>query len=260
MSTPTTPAPSTTPTGRRAARARGTARLSLDSIVAAAIALADAEGIEAVSMRRLGQELGVDPMSLYRHVGDKDGLLDAMSDAVVAQIEPVTDAASWQASARATMLAARAAMLRHPWTAALRKSRPNPTPSELRHLDALLGILRDAGFSIALTHHAIHALGSRVLGFSQDLYDDSGDTTPEEAEAMARAMAESFPHLAELAVAVAHTGALGACDDDEEFVFSLDLVLDGLERRRALEDLPPGAAGPSPVSRTSRAAGTAPPA
>lgn len=235
MSTPTPPASRAPAPARRPRRARGTARLSRDAIVTAAVALADAGGIEAVSMRRLGQELGVDPMSLYRHVGSKDALLDAMSDAVVAQIEPVTDAGSWQASARATMLAARAAMLEHPWTVELRSSRAAPTPAELRHLDTLLGILRDGGFSVALTHHAIHVLGSRVLGFSQDLYDDGGDTPPHEAEAMARALAGSHPRLAELAVAVTHTGALGGCDDDAEFVFAIDLVLDGLERRRALE-------------------------
>ena len=215
------------------ARGRGRGRLSRERIVAAAIDLADAEGIGAVSMRRLGQELGVDPMSLYRHVGGKDELLGAMTDAVIAQIEPVTDAGGWQASARATMLTARATMVRHPWTAEVIKARPEPTPAELRHLDTLLGILRDGGFGIELTHHAIHVLGSRVLGFSQDLYDDSGDTPPEEAAAQARALEATHPRLAELAVAVTHDGALGGCDDDDEFVFSLDLMLEGLDRRRA---------------------------
>ena len=215
------------------ARGRGRGRLSRERIVAAAIGLADAEGIGAVSMRRLGQELGVDPMSLYRHVGGKDELLGAMTDAVVTQIEPVTDAGGWQASARATMLTARATMVRHPWTAEVIKARPEPTPAELRHLDTLLGILRDGGFGIELTHHAIHVLGSRVLGFSQDLYDDSGDTPPEEAAAQARALEATHPRLAELAVAVTHDGALGGCDDDDEFVFSLDLMLEGLDRRRA---------------------------
>ncbi|WP_240644200.1 TetR/AcrR family transcriptional regulator [Antribacter gilvus] len=213
-------------------RGRG---LSRERIVAAAIEVADAEGLDAVSMRRLGQELAVDPMSLYRHVGKKDELLDAMTDTVVAGIEPVTDGGDWQASARATMLAARATMLRHPWTAAVRKASAAPTPAELRYLDTLLGILRDGGFSVALTHHAIHVLGSRILGFSQDLYDDSGDTSSEASEAQARAWAASHPRLAELAVAVTHDGALGGCDDDAEFRFALDLVLEGLERRRAQE-------------------------
>lgn len=211
------------------------ARLSRDRIVAAAIAVADREGLDAVSMRRLGQDLHVDPMSLYRHIGDKDGLLDAMVDAVLTEIEPVTDGATWIESARATMLAARAVMVRHPWTADIVKARPAPTPAGLRHLDTLLGILREAGFSLALTHHAIHALGSRILGFSQDLYDDRPNVRqpPEAAQIQALQWASTHPRLAELALAASHGGALGGCDDDEEFRFSLDLVLEGLERRRA---------------------------
>ncbi|MCK9795668.1 TetR/AcrR family transcriptional regulator C-terminal domain-containing protein [Isoptericola sp. 4D.3] len=210
-------------------------RLTREHVVASAIELADAEGLDAVSMRRLGQVLGVDPMAIYRHVDGKEALLDAMTDTVVAQIQSVTDAGGWQASARATMLAARAAMLRHPWTAAVRRTRTEPTPAELRHLDTLLGILRNGGLSVDLTHHAIHALGSRVLGFSQDLYDDGGAATPEQSAATAAALARTHPRLAELAVAVTHDGALGACDDDLEFAFAVDLVLDGLERRRAAE-------------------------
>jgi AcrR family transcriptional regulator len=217
------------------ARRAGTARLSRDRIVAAAVAVADHEGVDAVSMRRLGQELDVDPMSLYRHVDGKDGLLDAMTDAVVAEIEPVTDAGGWQASARATILAAREVMLRHPWTADVLKQRPTPTPAALRHLDTVLGILRDGGFDVALVHHSIHVLGSRILGFSQDLYDDGDDVRPdpEQAALQARQMAVSFPRLAELAVQVTHEGPLGGCDDDDEFAFSLELILEGLERRRA---------------------------
>ncbi|GAB3164240.1 TetR/AcrR family transcriptional regulator C-terminal domain-containing protein [Myceligenerans halotolerans] len=217
--------------------ARGTSRahLSRDRVVAAAIDLADAGGVDAVSMRRLAAELGIDPMSVYRYVNGKDDLLEAMIDAVIARIEPVTDAGDWRANARATMLAARATMLRHPWTAQLRKVRSTPTPAELRHLDTLLGILRDGGLDLALVHHAIHVLGSRILGFSQDLYDDSGDTTPDEVAAQVRAFeAMGTPRLAELTAAVAGHEGLGGCDDDAEFVFALDLTLEGLDRRRPL--------------------------
>lgn len=214
---------------------RGTARsqLTRERVVAVAVELADTGGIEAVSMRRLATEVGVDPMSLYRHVNGKEDLLEAMIDAVIARIEPVTDAGDWRASARATMLAARATMSRHPWTAQLRKVRLAPTPAELRYLDTLLGILRDGGFDLDLVHHAIHALGSRILGFSQDLYDDTGDTTPDEVAAQMRAFeAMGTPHLAELASAVSGHEGLGGCDDDAEFAFALDLTLEGLERRR----------------------------
>lgn len=214
--------------------ARPAARLSRGRIVETAVAIADGEGLDAVSMRRLGQQLQVDPMSLYRYIGDKDGLLDAMVDAVLAEIRPVTDAATWIESARATMLAARAVMARHPWTAELVKGRPQPTPGGLRHLDTVLGILREAGFSVDQTHHAIHVLGSRILGFSQDLYDDGPNIRqpPEAAQVQALQWASSHPWLAELALATSHDGPLGGCDDDEEFRFSVDLILEGLERRR----------------------------
>jgi AcrR family transcriptional regulator len=218
------------------ARRRGDspARLSRERIVTAAVAIADREGVGAVSMRRIGQDLGVDPMSLYRHVQGKDGLLDAMTDAVVAEIEPVVDAGRWQASARATMLAAREVMLRHPWTADVLKARSTPTPAALQHLDAFLGILRGGGLDVDLVHHAIHVLGSRILGFSQDLYDDKDNVRPdsEESAQQARVWAASLPRLAELAVSVSHGGALGGCDDDAEFAFAVDLILEGLERRR----------------------------
>ena len=208
-------------------------RLTRDKVLAAAIGIADREGLAAVSMRRVATELGVDPMSLYRHVGDKDGLVDAMTDAVVASIEPVPRTGAWADDARATMLAARAAMARHPWTADAIKGRPSPTPAALRHLDTFLGILRDGGFSVALTHHAIHVLGSRILGFSQDLYADDADVRADPAveEAQARALGATFPRLGELALAVRHEGPLGGCDDDAEFAFALDVALEGLGRR-----------------------------
>jgi AcrR family transcriptional regulator len=174
-------------------------------------------------------------MSLYRHVGTKEQLLDHMTDAVVARIAPVALTGDWVEDARAVMLSARSTMLRHPWSAALIKARTAPTPASLRHLDTLLGVLRDGGLDLDLTHHALHVLGSRVLGFSDDLYDD-GDAArpaPEIAAAQAAAWAAELPRIAEMALAATHDGGLGGCDDDEEFAFSIDLILEGLERRRA---------------------------
>jgi Tetracyclin repressor-like, C-terminal domain len=103
------------------------------------------------------------------------------------------------------------------------------------HLNRVVGIMRDGGFTVELAHHALHVLGSRVLGFSQDLFDDGPDVRPSAAVAAAQASQwlEVLPHLAELMVAGSHDGPLGGCDDEEEFAFSLDLILDGLERQRA---------------------------
>ena len=137
-------------------------------------------------------------------------------------------------SLRQTILAARQVLLQHPWSSRVIESRITPTPATLRYLDTVLGILRDGGFSLDLRHHTLHVLGSRILGFSQDLFDDSPDVRPEpEVAAMqARMWATTHPDLALLAGAVTHDGALGGCDDDEEFAFSLELILEGLERRR----------------------------
>ncbi|MFL1429878.1 MULTISPECIES: TetR/AcrR family transcriptional regulator [unclassified Nocardiopsis] len=209
------------------------AGLTREGIVDVAIRVADADGPTAVSMRRIAQELGVDPMSLYRHIGAKDGLLDLMTDTVVAGIERVEPGETWVETARAQMLAARRTMLRHPWTAEVIKARPTPTPAAMRYVDTILGILRGGGLSLELTHHALHVLGSRILGFSQDLYDEGTDTAPEVAAAQAAALAPEMPWVAEMILGSSHEGALGGCDDDVEFAFALDLVLEGLERRRA---------------------------
>lgn len=225
------------------APARSTARLSRDAIVAAGIALADADGLESLSMRRLATALGVNPMSLYHHVRDKDALLDAMLDAVVAGIEaddaPLARPSDWTARLRDLVLAARSAMLGHPWAVQVLQQRDVPTPATLRHVDRVLGLLRGGGCSVDLAHHALHLLGSRVLGFSQDLFDDkAGDADPAVRAAQAGAWAATLPHVAELAVAATHDGGLGGCDDDAEFAFALDVVLEGLERRRRSERRP----------------------
>lgn len=202
----------------------------------AAIELADSEGIDSLSMRRLAQQFGVDPMSLYNHVRNKEDLLEGMVEMVVGEIEPSALGADWQSNLRQTVMAARVTLLRHPWAKGVIESRATPGPTTLRYMDGVLGILRDGGFSIALSHHALHVLGSRVLGFSQDLFDDSGSVRPDPdvAAAQARQLAVAFPRLGELALASSHEGGLGGCDDDLEFAFGLDLILDGLERALGL--------------------------
>jgi AcrR family transcriptional regulator len=210
---------------------RAGTRLSREGIVAAAIELADRDGLAALSMRRLAQHLGVDAMSIYYHVKDKDTLLAGMADAVVAKISIKEEkSGEWVERLKELIMAARQSMLTHPWAARVLEGRDQPTPAVLMHLERVLGIMRAGGCSVDLGHHAIHLLGSRILGFSQDLFDDDPDTAPPR-EALA-AWAETMPHVVELATAVTHDGALGGCDDDGEFAFALDLLLEGLERRR----------------------------
>ncbi|MEU4240098.1 TetR/AcrR family transcriptional regulator [Actinoplanes sp. NPDC026619] len=218
------------------ASTRGNSKLSREGIVAAAVELADRDGIGGLSMRRLAQHLGVDAMSLYYHVRDKEALLAAMAEAVAAEIAAGDEvsAGEWTDRLRQLIMAARRTMLRHPWAARVIEGRETPTPSVLLHIERVLAIMRAGGCSVDLCHHAIHLLGSRILGFSQDLFDDApGEDPPPDVVA---AWAESMPHVAELAVAASHSGTLGGCDDDTEFAFALDLILDGLEQKRAFAD------------------------
>ncbi len=209
--------------------------LSKERVLRAAVDLADRGGSEAVSMRKLGQELGVDAMSLYHHVQNKDDILDGIVDVVVREIEQSPAEADWKSALRGQVIAARTVMLRHPWAPPVIESRAEPGPATMRYMESVLVILRDGGFSLDLTHHAMHVLGSRILGFNQDLFEDSGLSRigAEAAATIARDLGRTYPRIAELAVAVSHEGGLGGCDDDFEFAFGLDLILDGLERLRA---------------------------
>jgi len=210
-------------TGPGEAAAERRAPLTRERVVTAAIELADRDGVESISMRRLAQEVGVEAMSLYTHVRNKDDLLDGMADAVVGKA-PIGAGGAWKASLREMVLAARGVMLRHPWAPRVIEARTAPGPAALRYVDAVIG------FSIAQAHHALHILGSRALGFAQDLFDDSDALEPEAAERLASELGATHPYAVEMALAVTHSGALGPCDDDAEFAFVLDFILDGLDR------------------------------
>ncbi|BCY06928.1 TetR/AcrR family transcriptional regulator C-terminal domain-containing protein [Actinoplanes sp. L3-i22] len=221
--------------------------LNRDRVLDAAVDLADRTGLEALSMRNLAHELGVVPMALYKHVANKDELLDGMLDRVIAWITPARDTTArapgsrtpdapgldWKIAVRERILGARQALLLHPWAWRLIDSRTDPTPAMLAYLDSVVGIFLTGGFSVDQTHHIVHALGTRMLGYTQDLFVDSQPTPPEVQKAMARAMADSYPNLATIAMAAAHdeSSIVGAgCDDQFEFEFTLDLLLDGFER------------------------------
>jgi AcrR family transcriptional regulator len=186
-------------------------------------------------MRRLGQELGVDAMALYRHVKSKDDLLDAIVEMVVGEIERVEPDGPWKPALRGQVMAARQVMLRHPWMRLVLEEQDTIGVAIIGYVEGILAILLEGGFTMDLAHHTLHVLGSRIFGFSQDLFDDSGKVvpSPETAAMLAGAMAQN-PRVAELAGSVSHEGILGACDDDFEFAFGLDLILDGLERRQAM--------------------------
>jgi AcrR family transcriptional regulator len=213
--------------------------LSTERVLRAAIALADRGGIEALSMRKLAGELGVVPMALYKHVADKDQMLDGMVETVMEEIngrvrEIDARSGDWRSVMRGRVLAAREILLRHPWAPRVMETRTSVSPEMLRYFDSLVALFQGAGFSIDLTHHALHAMGSRALGFTQELYEDSGELDADATEAFVRQMADRYPHIAGMISLISHDAdtTLGWCDDQFEFEFALDLMLDGLDRLR----------------------------
>jgi AcrR family transcriptional regulator len=217
------------------AEARTREPLSRPRVLRAAVAFADEGGIESLSMRKLAQQLGVVPMALYKHVANKDELLDGMIDVVVEEIDPPLEVGDWKTAIRERILSARRALLRHPWASRVMESRTEPTPTVMAYMDSMVGMFQAGGFSIDLTHHAMHAMGSRLMGFTQELFNDSSDADPEMGAEMWGAMADSYPSIYELYLTVTHDDAsiVGpGCDDQFEFEFALDLLLDGLEKLR----------------------------
>jgi AcrR family transcriptional regulator len=209
--------------------ARHRAPLSRDRVLRAAVTRADQDGISSLSMRKLGEALGVEAMSLYNHVASKSDLLDGMIDIVFSEIDLPSGDGDWKAAMRRRAVSARQVLRRHPWAIGLMESRTSPGPATLRHHDAVLGCLRRAGFSIELTAHAYALLDSYIYGFAlQEASLPFG--TGEEAAQVAHEISAEFasgqyPYLTELATE--HVLRPGY-DYGDEFVIGLDLILDGL--------------------------------
>lgn len=215
------------------------ARLSRERVLRAAAELADARGIGAVTMRSLAESLGVEAMSLYHHVANKEAVLDGLVEVVMAEITAAVagldeEGLDWRPAVRRRVLTARAVLLRHPWAPGVFEKRTGSNLPVARYYDGLLALMLRGGFSYELGHRALHALGSRGLGFSQELFEPaSGDDAA--PEATVAAMAEQVPHLAAMVAEATHGSEerLGWCDYQAEFEFGLDLILEGLERLRA---------------------------
>lgn len=195
----------------------------------AAVALADEHGLDAMSMRRLAQELGVEAMSLYHYFANKGELLGGMLDAVSAEMELPSPEGEWRSALRSAAISAHETLLRHPWACSLLMTPTGPSPARLRWMDSILGRLRGAGFSPEMTHHGYHALDSHIVGFTLWLlpYMALSQAQPDFAERFVAATPlEELPHLAEH-IDVHLSERAG---DTNEFEFGLDLILDGLAR------------------------------
>jgi AcrR family transcriptional regulator len=209
------------------------APLSREVVLWSAVTLADHAGIEAVSMRNVAQGLGVVPMALYKHVTNKEALLDGMVDVVVAEIDPPAQGASWKDTIRQRILSARHVQLRHPWARQVIKSRTQATPIVLDYMNSLIGTLRAGGFSADLTHQVMHALGSRMWGFTLEVFPTTPPADPDLRAARLSHLAATYPHFSEIAMPGPHDeGATlsQGCNDQLEFEFGLDVLLDGFER------------------------------
>jgi AcrR family transcriptional regulator len=205
--------------------------LSRERVLHVATELADAHGLEALSMRRLGERAGVEAMSLYNHVANKDDLLDGMVDTVFSEIELPSSDVDWKTAMRRRACSARSVLSRHRWAIGVMESRRSPGPATLRHHDAVLGCLRAAGFSVAMTAHAYSLLDSYIYGFALQEASLPFETGPETAdlaqEILAQAPTDEYPHLAEFTVE--HVLRPGY-DYGDEFEVGLDMILDALDR------------------------------
>ncbi len=205
--------------------------LTRQRVLAAAVMLADRAGVGSLSMRKLAQELGVEAMSLYHHVAGKDDILDGIADMVFEEIDLPGGAIDWRTAMRRRAISFREALRRHPWANALVESRSSSGPATLRHHNAVLGILRQAGFSIEMAAHAFSVLDSYIYGFALQETTLPFQTTEELAglaETILRDLpSEEFPYLTEMIVE--HVLRPGY-DYGNEYAFGLDLILDGLER------------------------------
>jgi AcrR family transcriptional regulator len=204
--------------------------LSRDRILRAALELVDDGGIDSLTMRKLGQALGFEAMSLYNHVANKDDVIDGILDLVLAESEPPSPSGDWDAAVRSSAVSVHAALRRHPWASAVVMAPGRLRPARLRYMDSLLGRLREAGFSAETTYHAYHVLDGHIFGFS--LWEASHSYGDVDASRMMAAFertitADEYPYLREHGE---QHFAEGPHHDVSAFEFGLDLILDGLKK------------------------------
>ncbi|RXZ46610.1 TetR family transcriptional regulator [Agromyces fucosus] len=200
-------------------------KLTKDRVIDAAIAIADDGGLEAISMRRVGEQLAVEAMALYRHVSNKDELVNSMVERVAARFSVPPTETGWKGALRASGIAAYEVLKEHPWASAPLASRGHVGPERLRYVDAVLDRLREGGLSVQLAHYALHAYDGHVMGsmHRQARNDGEADAGVEVAALRAGELSAQYPRIAESMTEAVH-------DEDAEFELILDLILDGFDR------------------------------
>ena len=215
-----------------ASRGKGGRRapLTRERVLLEALRVADEHGIDAVSMRRLGELLGVEAMSIYKHVADKEDLLDGIADLVMAEIEPPVVGPDWRAELRRRVISAHDALRRQPWAGPVIESRLRPGPARLRYLNSVIGVLRAASFSLPMVANAFMTLDSHIYGFTMQEQNMpfALEDEPQVVAMLARTYFADYPNV----FAMAELAAADPASIPIDFEFGLDLILDGLERRR----------------------------
>jgi AcrR family transcriptional regulator len=215
-------------TSRTPTQPRRRVPLTRDRVLRTAIDRADEGGLEALTMRKLGRELGVEAMALYHHFANKDDLVDGMVELVFEEVD-LPAGEDWRTAMRDRAISLRAAMTRHRWAIGLMESRRNPGPVSLRHHDAVIGTLRAAGFSIAMTAHAYSLLDSYIYGFAMTRMNLPFDTATDIADVATTMLAPfpegEYPHLVEF---ISEHAMKPGYDYEDEFEYGLEIVLDGL--------------------------------
>ena len=213
--------------------------LSRDRVLRAAMAFADEHGIDALSMRKLGRELGVEAMSLYKHVANKDDLLDGIAELVASEIHLPTPDTEWKKAMRDRAISARDVFSHHPWAVGIMEARANPGPASMRYYDTVIGSLRRGGFSVRMASRAFSLMDAYVFGYAaQEInlpFASTGDLADIAETIKEQLPADEFPHFTEM---ILDYVSRPEWNFQEEFEFGLDLILDGLERYRdaRLED------------------------
>ncbi|SFS09349.1 transcriptional regulator, TetR family [Microbacterium sp. cf046] len=226
-----------------ATKNRERAPLTRERVLLAARALADEDGLDALTMRRLADDLHVEAMSIYHHLPNKDAILDGLVELAFSEIEAEVGgfgvdgaAQDWRSALRTRILGSRRVLLKHRWVPVVLENRGVLVPTMARYIDGIVAIMRAGGLSFDLIHHSLHALGSRMYGFTQELSLDGDDAAPA-GDDLAQ-MRDFVPNLAAMLEDVVHDdpdSTLGWCDDQTEFEFGLDILLEGLERRLVAE-------------------------
>jgi AcrR family transcriptional regulator len=231
---PTTEPNATTVDARPEAVVSTRPALNRQRVIAAAVTLADVIGADALTIRKLADELDVKPMTIYYHVPNKEAIIDGMVDAVFGEIDLPPADLDWKQAIRQRAASARVVLARHPWAAPLMESRTSPGQATLRHHDAVIGCLRAGGFSLAMTAHAYAVIDAFIYGFAlqeASLPATAGEEMADLAQAMSAAMpVGEYPHLVEFTTG--HVLRPGY-DFGHEFDFGIDLILDGLEAAAA---------------------------